>query len=431
MCDLITILVGAVIVNGISMYLVHIRLKGERIPYIYYTGILALSFILGVMLIRYEFDSLIINIILGIIIGIFSTLYYKQKKIETFCWVMNSRVIMYICVSVEEAIYQLLLNVTILAKLISIVLCICLAILMVYLLTVNIDDNNFTSTKNLLLMTTVSFTVNIYVILIHTFSEYQIMQLTSFESEFKKFTYQTILIMCITLLTIYTIFRVIVSTSIKSEKRRTKLKKAELENIHYNEVKSLYQATREWREEYKKHIEEIKNLSDEDKLQEVVEYIDGLIPDSSKLDFVINTGNELLDAIINVKRKMAENIGIKFHANINVIINEDFSQVDLITLIANLLDNAIEGCERSDLPKEGKIVVLNMSSIKGQLAIYIKNTATNIVLQENDKYVSSKTKPGHGIGLNQIDTIVEKYKGYINRNAENGYFETYIRLSDV
>lgn len=44
-------------------------------------------------------------------------------------------------------------------------------------------------------------------------------------------------------------------------------------------------------------------------------------------------------------------------------------------------------------------------------------------------YVSEKNDKEHGLGLGRVDSIVEKYKGFVNRQNEEGVFATEILLS--
>lgn len=47
---------------------------------------------------------------------------------------------------------------------------------------------------------------------------------------------------------------------------------------------------------------------------------------------------------------------------------------------------------------------------------------------ENGKYVTSKKESNHGVGLIQIDNIVDKYNGHIVRKVENKVFITKILI---
>ena len=91
--------------------------------------------------------------------------------------------------------------------------------------------------------------------------------------------------------------------------------------------------------------------------------------------------------------------------------------------IANLLDNALKFT-----PESGTIAI-NLAQIGKQIELEIKDTGPGIA-RENYKKVfdpffredSSRTKPGNGLGLSYVKTIVEKHQGQItaSRPKEGG-----------
>ena len=58
---------------------------------------------------------------------------------------------------------------------------------------------------------------------------------------------------------------------------------------------------------------------------------------------------------------------------------------------------------------------------------FTNRTAAKKQHKVNGRFLTSKGT-GHGYGLVRIDTIVERYQGYISRNSEDGAFTTEILL---
>ncbi|WP_443081666.1 GHKL domain-containing protein, partial [Terrisporobacter sp.] len=56
------------------------------------------------------------------------------------------------------------------------------------------------------------------------------------------------------------------------------------------------------------------------------------------------------------------------------------------------------------------------------------NNTNGYVNEVNGKFLTTKNKPISGIGLIQIDNIIKKYNGYINRKHENNIFTTYVMI---
>jgi sensor histidine kinase regulating citrate/malate metabolism len=101
------------------------------------------------------------------------------------------------------------------------------------------------------------------------------------------------------------------------------------------------------------------------------------------------------------------------------------SDIDLSVLIGNLIDNAVEACEKiSDVPK---FIRLYIGVFKKQLYISVSNATKEVVRKLDEEYISTK-RGNHGHGLKRINLIVDKYGGFINRKNEPGVFVTEVML---
>lgn len=148
--------------------------------------------------------------------------------------------------------------------------------------------------------------------------------------------------------------------------------------------------------------------------------------DISLCVIAIRTGNVSVDAILSSKLAVATKHDIEINCKANVPKQLTVSDVDLCVIIGNLIDNAVESCEKL---KEGqrRFVRIYIGIFKEQLYISVSNV-TNEVIRKLDKDFISKKRGNHGHGLKRIDNIVEKYDGFINRKNEPGTFATEIML---
>lgn len=122
---------------------------------------------------------------------------------------------------------------------------------------------------------------------------------------------------------------------------------------------------------------------------------------------------------------MAKKKNIRINATANVPKELKISDVDLCAVLGNLLDNAAESCMRVENADE-RFIRLYIGTLKGQLYISVTNAACGIKKSAGE-YITSKAG-FHGYGLKQIDSIVEKYGGFKNRQDEGDVFATEIML---
>ncbi|MDE7423418.1 MAG: GHKL domain-containing protein [Lachnospiraceae bacterium] len=167
--------------------------------------------------------------------------------------------------------------------------------------------------------------------------------------------------------------------------------------------------------DYKNHIITLSQLSRDGKIEEIRDY---LKQQNALLDqnmFYIKTGNFAVDAIINTKRVMAEQQNIAFH--VNVVVSEEckINDFDIVNILGNLIDNALEACSKEN----NSYIDITMKEEKKFLIIRITNSFTG-ELPKNIQ-TTKKDKIWHGMGIKSIRNIVEKYNGkyeMVHKNSE-------------
>lgn len=195
---------------------------------------------------------------------------------------------------------------------------------------------------------------------------------------------------------------------------------------HYAEVENMYRQTRGWRHDYRNHIQVLKNYAQLGDLEAVKAYLDELAEDLNTVDMALKTGNKMTDVILNSKISLARSKEIQVRADAHVPVTLTTAQIDLCIILGNLFDNAIEACLR--LPSEERMIRVYMEMKNTQLYISFTNTTAQKKQKiESGRFASTKGS-GHGYGLVRIDTIIERYQGYIRRGSEDGAFTTEILL---
>lgn len=136
--------------------------------------------------------------------------------------------------------------------------------------------------------------------------------------------------------------------------------------------------------------------------------------------------NVYLNAIIQQKytkcKSKIKNVNFTCAADETFRKNEEIANIDIIdlcTIIANLLDNAIEAyteCNDYDIR-------INLDYINNSYRIEISNTIKGSVLSGNKALKTSKSDTkNHGIGIKSVKSRAEKYNGKTEFTEENGQF---------
>lgn len=190
------------------------------------------------------------------------------------------------------------------------------------------------------------------------------------------------------------------------------------------EIRNAYREMRAWRHDYKNHMQVLKIYVENRQWESALSYISQMNENLTSIDHMVKTGNMMADAIVNSKVSLAESKSISLDVTAKVPEQLPVSDVEFCVIFGNLMDNAIEACEKVSSLEE-RFIRIYIGLFKNQFYLSVTN-ATNQKRRVR-KYYSLKGE-GHGFGLYRIDKIVKEKSGYLNRKDEPGVFATEIML---
>ena len=145
-------------------------------------------------------------------------------------------------------------------------------------------------------------------------------------------------------------------------------------------------------------------------------YLAELIGENQKIRPVVESGNEMLDVILNGKLGAAADAGIRVEIpHVHAPAALPLSAPDLCSLIMNIVDNAITAASGAAEP----YLLLKIHERDGFLGIVCENSYT---FQEPEPEAKKETVPKHGLGLKIVKGIVTKYSGAITEKNDGGLF---------
>lgn len=156
----------------------------------------------------------------------------------------------------------------------------------------------------------------------------------------------------------------------------------------------------------KNHILIAEALYNEDSKKLYLESLDNYFFDLSKK---VNSGNDILDILIEKKLEICKEKNISFHYNINFVKGKFLNLVDLGTIFGNIIDNAIEACDK--VTDEKKEIDLVVDEIEEFILIKISNPYKYINKRDNKILSLKKGKEPHGLGLLCLEDALERYNG--------------------
>ena len=194
---------------------------------------------------------------------------------------------------------------------------------------------------------------------------------------------------------------------------------------HLRQMNQKVDESNKLRHDFRHHLRTLITLSEEGRKEELENYIRGIteINEGTRLGRL--TDNIELDALVHYYNGLAQSCGIKFRARLQLPAELNFPIVDLCGLIGNLLENAVEACQRQ---KTGDKTIFIAGRLQDhQLEFVVDNSFDSELKIIDNKYVSSK-RNDFGLGIASIMEAVERNSGIINLYADNKGFHAEVSL---
>lgn len=219
--------------------------------------------------------------------------------------------------------------------------------------------------------------------------------------------------------------------SIKSEKEKAKRaivnEKLDMQYKYYLMVKESQEKMKQVYHDMNNHMENIRSLKNSSEY--VNEYINNIEDEVKNNKNIYNTGNALLDIILYEKSKDCIKNNIDFSVGIDFSKCEFIDMIDISSIFSNLIDNAIEACNKIDDNNIEKYITIKGTFIKSYYVVRCENSKTNKVIIKNNKILTSKKdKFLHGIGLDSIKSSIKKYNGELKIKNNEFKFITSIHI---
>lgn len=197
--------------------------------------------------------------------------------------------------------------------------------------------------------------------------------------------------------------------------------KVEIETESVLSMARTFDNQRMMMHDYDNHLQAIQRLLDSGKCEKAAEYVSQMSKSHEKAIHRIKTNHDIVDAVLNQKDLLAKSKGIILELHAGDMAEVPMRSDDLVTLLANVLDNAIEACEKVDTEK---IIRVKLEYTPKQLLFSVINpVASPVLIVDNRIETSKEDKYLHGLGLRNISLVLEKYGSSYELFCEDGFFQ--------
>ena len=234
------------------------------------------------------------------------------------------------------------------------------------------------------------------------------------------FVLNVLLIFCVFLFLHYSLLR-IAYNKIQQDSNNLDISLSLLQG-QIAKIHELYQRNRLRLHEYFHTMEYLYCCIKEKKYEEAEDFLHKYLGELDEEKNQVWTGLPFLDFIINYKKQVMDKKGIMFQLELDVY-EYPFEETELGILLGNLLDNAIEACEKCEPGK--REIYLRIWNVRYMFMLKLVNSSSKSPIMNGQKFLTDKAdKNAHGMGVELVRLILIKYGGDIDFQYDGEHFET-------
>lgn len=204
------------------------------------------------------------------------------------------------------------------------------------------------------------------------------------------------------------------------------LNQLQIEKNYYDILAQQNQQLMIYAHDAKNHLAAIRDLNTD---PHISGYIAKLSDQLERYSRNCHSGNKLLDVIINRYVVECEQEEIAFDYDVRLYNLNDIDDVDLVSILGNLMNNAIEAAKQTT----AKEIYLETTMRNRYNVLLIRNSSFP-PKKENGHLISSKTDRSlHGFGLKSVANTLKKYHGdlYWDYDDTNNTFTMTVMIEKI
>lgn len=236
-----------------------------------------------------------------------------------------------------------------------------------------------------------------------------------------------------------TLFLLIINFSImvlydlvlKSMTEHTRGLLLEQQNKYYERqfdlMKASAKVTDSLQHDLNKHLISVRSYLKSRQIDDAINYIDKMVNiNFGNLGDLSKTGNAIIDSILNIKLQEAKNKDIIVTTKLQIPENLSIDSFDITVILGNIIDNAIEAASESIADKKLNIIMLYN---RRRILVKVENTYSGrIVIKQGELQTTKSDSITHGIGLQNVKHVVERYAGTMDISYDNIWFKACVML---
>ncbi len=218
----------------------------------------------------------------------------------------------------------------------------------------------------------------------------------------------------------FTIFRMFSLEFIDNARSREQQHFLAVQESEYLNLQQNIDQMKKFRHDIRHSFATLQDMADRNDIEGIRKYLkeyQQLVPSMKNQNYTLNRA---VNAVLNHYNSLALNHSIHPVLQINLPAKLNIPDPGLCSMIGNLFENAIEGCETVE-ETQRKLSLSIIVKDSSMLYIVTTNTFDGKVKMFNGRYLSTKRTNG-GVGTTSISTLAERYGGSVHFHHDDHQF---------
>lgn len=183
---------------------------------------------------------------------------------------------------------------------------------------------------------------------------------------------------------------------------------------NYTQVNEFYTTNAKLYHDMNHHFDAIYYMLQQGRQDQAKDYIESLRSPEHYAGIQVQSGINVVDAILHEMKVRAQQKGITMNMEIMMLPSDmGIEKKDLCSMFVNLLENALEAASRE--------ISVQIKKVNQTLFVTVKNDCPIMPQKKNGRFVTTKEEKNmHGWGTQIVEQIAQKYDGSIEYETENG-----------
>ena len=195
----------------------------------------------------------------------------------------------------------------------------------------------------------------------------------------------------------------------------------------FHDMKSLYELQGRKLHDYKKQLSVVQEMIRNGDVDAAIEFTEQLTKSIAIETSEINVGHPVINAVLNQQYRVAKGKGIGMTFAISDLHDIKIADDDIVVMLGNLLENAVHECEK--VISRGQTASISVKFVERdeRVILNIRNPVTQRVDIQDNK-VTTPSREGHGIGLSNVESAVERYDGSFAISCDDKEFVAVVMI---